>query len=102
MMGTNYFTGIDPCHVCGRSDEVEHLGKLSSGCRFILYVGDKYSNFAEFKAFISAANVVVYNEYGDEIGSDALLRWISQHAYQKGAADCRTDGAVDLCPYEFS
>jgi hypothetical protein len=102
-MGTNYYAHIDPCDKCRRSEENIHIGKMSAGWRFAVEVHSEfYTNWVEFREFISQDNVAIMAN-GEEISASELLEWIeARKDLEAHGYDSVRDGPVDLCSYAFS
>lgn len=71
-MGTNYFAKVDECEHCGRAADTVHIGKSSSGWKFLFQYnqGTYYDSIENFAEWLKDKTII--DEYGQEISYDAF------------------------------
>jgi hypothetical protein len=74
-MGTNYYTKINSCDKCGRSDDI-HLGKSSAGWQFSFQYnrGQHYKSVPQMKEWLK--DKIIKDEYGGIISHKAFWKMI--------------------------
>ena len=84
-MGTNYYGRYMLCEHCKRYDEF-HIGKYSYGWKFGFEAHPKLgiNSFKELNEFVKKNNVVIYDEYEDNITWEELCKTIKQTMKAKG------------------
>lgn len=91
-MGTNYYAKIKPDHprydyfspyfLDGEDSEGLHIGKSSMGWCFSLHVIPEIgiTSLEDWKRVWGIEGVWIENEYGDVIGVDDMLNWITNRS----------------------
>lgn len=83
-MGTNYYLAEKPpCACCGRSFDRLHIGKSSAGWCFSLHVlpDDGINDLPDWQARWSQPGATIWNEYGEQISADDMLKTIAERKY---------------------
>ena len=105
-MGTNYYAQEDSCETCNRCAEEKryHIGKASGGWRFSLHVkgnitdyntqdyelpAGSFSCLEDWKHYLSADNVKIFDEYSCEYTLDDLLEIITERSWGGQPEDLR-------------
>ena len=100
-MGTNYYAEIDQCAHCGRGAERLHIGKQSSGWPFHFMAHESGpKSFVEWVRYLSGADCLIVNEYGDAVLFDELLAMIE--ATRETRPPERDHARQDRDGYRFS
>jgi len=109
-VGTNYYAMIDVCEKCGRAGERIHIGKSSAGWTFSFHATEKIKSYADWLAFLSKKDIIIYDEYGEKISLEMFKKIIetkrsepNNHAkeYPESGSYLDKDGN-SMSPYEFS
>jgi len=88
-MGTNYYAWKNVCKCCGKPEEEFHIGKISSGWRYVLKINpEEYSDYETFTEWIMDDNIKIFDEYNKEIDKYWLLdEIVSRKDLQKRPTD---------------
>lgn len=113
-MGTNYYLNVSVCQHCGRSEEILHIGKSSSGWKFSfrVYEDKKINSVNDWIKLIEKDNNIIGGQYGEEISSAEFIDLIDSKIDGKSHLDSyvscfstngySTDGKYDYINHEFS
>ncbi|MBU2233142.1 MAG: hypothetical protein KKG69_17900 [Alphaproteobacteria bacterium] len=96
-MGTNYYTESAPkCPTCGHQESDLHIGKSSSGWKFIFmpHTSRGLTSWAKWKDYLK--DRVIRDEYGDVVSLDWLSDLIDS---KQDGIDHRTATAQQWGPY---
>lgn len=98
-MGTNYYLHTDFCKYCGKPKKEVHLGKSSSGWKFLFHKTRQMFNFNSFCNFIEKG--IIYDEYGNKCSSDDLLHLISIKQDEKHNPQSENINGYDFLDCDF-
>ena len=94
-MGTNYYLeSTPPCKCCHRVHNGKHIGKSSAGWRFALriYPEQGINTFYDWMKILSKEDVVIKNEYGDQVSFSDLVDNILNRSHPNGLDGESVDG----------
>ena len=75
-MGTNYFIRKDICPTCNRSKEKVHIGKKSSGWRFLFRTSIEHFTPEKMLEYVELNKHSIYAEYNRKISYDEFMKII--------------------------
>ena len=75
-MGTNYYIRKGICPTCNRSKEKVHIGKKSSGWRFLFKTSAEHPTVDAMFGYIGKNKNSIYTEYGRHISYDMFTETI--------------------------
>lgn len=88
-MGTNYYLHKknDTCPTCGHRETPLHIGKSSAGWCFSLHVYPEMgiNDLPDWVERWSAPDVVIRDEYGQEVSPDEMLRACTARSMRNSA-----------------
>jgi hypothetical protein len=75
-MGTNYYVKSERCNCCDHKPDDFHIGKSSYGWYFTMHVTYTITNFQDMLIFLVDNRYNIYNEYGDKVELEDIIRTI--------------------------
>lgn len=103
-MGTNYYYKDDSelCEHCGKGSKKVHIGKSSSGWKFLFFAYDGIKTYGDVLNVIY--DKVIMDEYDEVIDFREFTRLVeSKQQHKNRYADlCIDDKGYEFYNYEFS
>ena len=99
-MGTNFYLHTDFCPCCGQPRQKVHLGKRSSGLRFLFHkIPNRIFNYKSFCSYIKEG--VIYDEYNQEWEAEDLINNIQSLQKDKEHPDAEHIDGYDFLSCDF-
>ena len=77
-MGTNYYLIDRPCKTCGRWDSKLHIGKKSSGWKFLFQTSKKRPTPEAMLKYIAENSDSIYDGYNKKVSFEEFKKIISE------------------------